>query len=358
MKKIFLSLILVLMLLPTAVMFSACGKDKGYNLDNLKTDFYAIENENLKIVDGEVKFDYSKYTKFTDVIETKYPYVEITDYNFVFTNILSFATTVVEPCSNNAVTKDVKLKDQLKNNLDALKLSISNVNAYTNVLIETVAISTSEDLQNDVCLIKLEALLESYDQMFESARVFNKTLSDLYFKHVLNDGNPDVFSKVKGDYSKNSDGFLVDIVINKLNARIAYQKSNLSECFAEQFVNGCLAEDILGNRIPISSNNSTYIKAINDIDFNINELVSIEKANANKEKFYNVCVKAYNTIEAIENDRSKFVSAANQINYNIVKASENKTAQQEMCMSIVDSYADLISEYNETLVNMLSIVGE
>lgn len=358
MKKIFLSLILVLMLLPTALVFSACGKDKGYDLNNLKTDFYAIENENLKIVDNNVVFDYSQYEKFNDVISIKYPYVELTSYNVVATNILSFATEVIEPCSNNDATDDVKLKNKIKTDLDVLKESISNINAYTNVLIEAVAISNEADLQNEICLIKLEALLEAYDKMFESARNFNKTLSDLYFKNILNDGNPNIYLKVNGDYATNKDNFLVDVVINKLNARIAYQKSNLSECFAEQFVNGCLAEDILGNRISISSVNSNYLNALKQIDVEINEITAVEKANANKEEFYKVCVEAYNVIEAIENDRPKFVSAANQVNYNVVKVNEVKTAGQKMCLSIVDNYTDLIANYNSTLVEMLSIVGE
>ena len=359
MKKKLLSLILVLMLLPIASIFGACGKDKGYNLTNLNSEFFAIEEEtnNIQFVDGQIGFNYKNHAKFCEVIENVYPYTELSAYNFVFENIMDFACSYVESCSDNSTTNDVKLKNEIKTNLNELKDAIAIVDSYTSMFIETITISNAENLEGDLCIIKFETLLQSYDKAFNAATNFNNSLSNLYFNYVLKDGNPNVFDKVDGNYALNKDLFDVNVVVNKLNARIAYQKSNLSECFAEQFINDGLAEDIATKETSLGYVDMTYRANINKINAQIDELYAVEKANANKENFYNLCVEAFNIIESINNDRAKFISACNEIEYVKVKNSEVKSAQEKMCLTIVDDFTDLVSSYNNVLAQIISIVG-
>ena len=69
MKRKILSLILVLMLLPLASVFVACSKEKSYNLNNLKTDFNKIDEENDNIVfkDKQILFTYSENVKTENI---------------------------------------------------------------------------------------------------------------------------------------------------------------------------------------------------------------------------------------------------------------------------------------------------
>ena len=91
MKKRFLSLILVLFLLPGAFFISACGKGGGYNLKNLSEDFYAIakdENDNIVKNDNKVVFNYSHHIKneeayVNDAINTVETYINLKKYNQV-----------------------------------------------------------------------------------------------------------------------------------------------------------------------------------------------------------------------------------------------------------------------------------
>ena len=56
MKIKFLSLVLIILMLPFSVVLSACGKNDGYNLNNLSSDFYSIAaNEKDNIIKNDKK---------------------------------------------------------------------------------------------------------------------------------------------------------------------------------------------------------------------------------------------------------------------------------------------------------------
>ena len=59
------------MLLPIASFFSACKKNNKNDLTALKTDFYNIaeENNNIKLVDGKLIFDYSAHSNLQEIIQ-------------------------------------------------------------------------------------------------------------------------------------------------------------------------------------------------------------------------------------------------------------------------------------------------
>jgi len=63
MKKLFSILLIAVLFIPSMMLFSACGKNKGYDLSNLSTDFYSIadKNNNIVKVANKLKFDYSQH---------------------------------------------------------------------------------------------------------------------------------------------------------------------------------------------------------------------------------------------------------------------------------------------------------
>ena len=116
MKRKILSLILVLMLIPFASLFVACGNN-GYNLSNLKKDFLAIANANENVVATEEKhlvFDYSGHARLNGVIQSNYPYTIILDYNEIYNNLMAFTFDYIGVCSNNKAIEDKALKDKVK----------------------------------------------------------------------------------------------------------------------------------------------------------------------------------------------------------------------------------------------------
>jgi len=121
MKRKILSLILVLMLLPIASIFVACGKDKGYNLNSLNEDFNQIvaTNNNIKNDNGKFVFDYSTHNNLLNIITNTNPYKQIENYNYVFYNLMDFAYNYVPICSNNTLVKDVQIRNKLQKKAEA-----------------------------------------------------------------------------------------------------------------------------------------------------------------------------------------------------------------------------------------------
>ena len=119
MKKKILSLILVLMLLPIASILVGCDEDKGYNLNNLQNDFNLIvyENNNIAQKNDGIVFDYSNYAELKTTIENTQPYSYLSDYNFIFDNLMKFPCSYVGACSTNGAVKNTSLKNQIKNYL-------------------------------------------------------------------------------------------------------------------------------------------------------------------------------------------------------------------------------------------------
>ena len=87
-RRIWLSLLLCLLLIPGATIFTACGDDEGYQLSELRTDFNEIvtkyDNVNLTS-DNRIEFDYSIYTHqneqyFTDLVNSSRPYSHLNNF--------------------------------------------------------------------------------------------------------------------------------------------------------------------------------------------------------------------------------------------------------------------------------------
>ena len=358
MKRKILSLILVLMLIPFASVFTACKKDEGYNLNNLKVEFNAISNgnKNIKIVEGNFVFDFSNHRYLGDVVETVEPYNELNKFNTLFSNLMSFACDYVELCSANEVVKNVELKNQIKEDLDNLMKSINNVDRCIDMFSESINGSYGANLSEEQdCLTRFEILLETYGTMYEKAIDFNNTLADLYFNNVLINSNPDIYSIKYEDFNSS-------VVISKLNSRLQYQKFLLSQSYFEKYLGNGIAKRIVEGEI-ISMYEDDYLSNFTAINKTINETIAVEKANndngtenSNKKRFYALAVQAQNIQATLKNDNEKFVSACNAIDYTKTKNNQFATAQELLCVDIIDSHNALIQCYNEVLVGMLSII--
>lgn len=361
MKKKFLSLILVLMLLPIASIFGACGKDKGYNLNNLQKDYTSIAEENNNIVcseDGKLSVDYSKHPNLTTVIDSTSPYSTLKDYNYVFENLMAFVNGYIDECSNNQATKNVEIKNQVKQDLDVFKKSIGDTNECINIFAEIMVVANEEDLKAQACLLRFENLLVSYEKMFNSAITFSNSLTDLYYNNILKEGNPNV-------YELGFDNFNAGVVVNQLESRLLYQQSNLSQNFVEMYLNETLANEIANETASFDLNHDNYqsnIEALKlELDFAtegaIGTAVDIANNDKNKENVFNLAVKLFNIQATLNNEQYKFVRACKDIDYSIVKNSEDATSYQLLCVDIIDANYDLISEYNQVLSEIVAIIN-
>ena len=339
MKKRILSLILVLMLIPFASLFSACGKEKGYNLNNLNNDFNAIanENNNVKLEGGVLSFDYSNHGNLQEVINTTDEYKILNDYNYVFENLMIFASNNVAKCSNNSATNNVSLKNQTQQDLNNFKKSVSDVNQCFNLFAEMILVSQSNPTSSN-CVGRFNNLIKTYDAMFENGRKFNNTLANLYFNNILNDGNPNVYAIGETNFNSN-------IVISKIRSRIEWEISLLSSSFVE------MTDDFSLNDYGYKSNMTNLLNVAS-----LKEDKAIERANENKSSFYKLSVQAQNIQTTLNNDNGKFVYACNEIDYVAVSASDSALSQQKLCASIIDENYKTISTYANVLSQMLDIM--
>ncbi len=355
MKKKLLSLILVMMLLPIASLFSACGNDDAYNLDALNNDFNAIvdQNNNIKNENGKFVFDYSGHKNLATIILTIEPYCELEKYNQVFYNLMGFAYDYVPVCSNNALTDNVNIKNKVKEDLEDLKKAIGDVNKSLNMFAEGVIIASGDDVTSDACRSTYEALLTNYSAMFERAIKFNTTLSNLYFNNVLKDGNPNVYAETINSFDSN-------MIVNKLKARIKYQISCLTHSFVEMYVDGDLAHKVAFENIDFDMGARNYSenvsKLISKQDFSEQVAAEIANHSDNKERFYNLAIQAQNFQTTIQNDMGKFITASLNIHYSGMNF-ETASVYEKFCADIIESNYDLICGYNEVLYQILQIIN-
>ncbi len=354
MKRKIISLILVLMLLPLASLFSACGKDKGYNLNKLENDFYKIanENENVKIEDNRFVLDYSAHTNVNIIINAVEPYTSLSDYNYVFNNLMTFSFAYIEECSQNSPTANAKIRNKIKYNLRELKKSVSDVNDCFDIFAEMLNISQA-DPTADACLSRYKNLIDTYEDMYTSAINFSNSLSNYYYDHILKDGNPKV-------YSINLDKFNPNPIVAKLESRINYQITNLTESFVEMYISEDLTDKIIDGSTTFDLDRFGYYDSIQALlEKPITSVeVANEKANHanNKQNFYDFALQAQTIQETLNNDNKKFIEACNRINYAEVKANPTATAEEETCVGIIESNYSLIQTYNQVLMGMLNIV--
>ena len=351
MKRKIFSLILVFMLLPFASLFSACGKD-GYNLNHLANDFYAIadENENIKLVNGKLVFDYSNHQNLNNVVEYKYPYTQLNEYNEIYENIMAFSFEYIDECSNNNAVKNVTAKNNVQADLREFKNSIKDINSYVNMLAEIINVAYNNDVNSTACLARYENLLVAYEDLYLSAIKLNRSLFQLYFNDILVNGNPNIVEIDSAEFD-------VNVVVNNFDARLKYQMLNLSECFVEMYMlDSKIASNIIDGTSMLDLYEYNYQPQIDSLKKSFDEQVAAYKANTttNKQKYYELSIQAYNCQVALGNDMSKFVHACGDVSYASVDLTE-ATANEKLCVEIIKSRFDLVTEYNNILAEMLEM---
>ena len=341
------------MLLPLASLFTACGKGKGYNLNKLDNDFnkLATQNNNVAIKEnGDLVFEYTELSVVSAINEVT-PYNQLKKYNEVFYNLMAFSTEYIDECAKNSATDNVEIKNQVKSDLQQLNRAMREVNGSINVFAEMINVNKETNIKAEACVATFKNLLKSYDNLFEKSINFNNSLSDLYFNYILKDGNPDIYSKNLSDFNS------ADVIL-KLKSRICFQKSNLSQSFVEMYVDENLAEKVASEQEIFDLNRFNYSSNISNISKNFDESTAVEVANnvTNKERLYELAIRAQNLQSTIKYEQDKFVKACNSIDYSLTKENEAATEYQLLCVRIIDSTNMLFVTYNSVLSEMLNIM--
>ncbi len=347
------------MLLPIASIFSACGKTKNYDLSTLDDEFFSIEkeNSNIELKDGVLAVNYANCsTEFRYVVSTKAPYTELKKYNEVFSNILKFTSLYIDECSNSSAKIDKEEGKQLHEKVENLKSSVGEMNECTDMLAEIIGLSYNDNVVDKVCLARYENLLKSYENVFEKASLLHDSISNLYFKKVLKNGNPNISQVSLSDF----DGA---IVANNLQARLMWQKSNLTQVFVEINVcGGTLSEEIAKNHgavldLQLDNYKANIVALENSLDAEeianqINNLPS-----ETKKQFYKLAIRAYNAQEVIAGDSGKFVYACGAIEFTNLFNGDEISDFNNMCYFIIVDYGVILEDYSSILQGMVNIIN-
>ena len=378
MKKKILSLILALVFIPSIFMFAGC-KDKGYQLVDLVKDYEKIGTkcENIKVVDNKIEFDYDVHTigetgYLTECVNEIAPYTEIADYNILLDNLMGFVYENIDVCSNANIEAGAEIRNNLKFQLDEFANAVYELDVHINhwaKIIEFNYSSTDKtEMTNVQCLSRFKNVLTAYNNLFQKAISFSNGLADLYYNYALNDANPKVYNTSLVDFD-------ASVIVSKLQGRVKYEISNLSQLFVEIYVDGNNLptelttpivlnkgednETIIFKTFELNKTGFAYLDKVNNLnrifadDFNAEQAVEKANANLNKQNFYNLAVKAFNLQNILENDNDIFVNACKKIQYNNI---DNNNVYEVQCIEIVDNYKIVVEEYYGVLESMLNII--
>lgn len=339
-------------------LFTAC-KDNGYNLSNLKTDFYAVSNscKTIEQEDDKLVFKYEQYTYndqtiLANLLTTK-PYSYINSYNDVFYGLMSFTHDYIGICSSDNIDVPKEFRDELKVTLDNLQNSLVVVDNNTKSLVELLK-ANSANPQHAVCLNSLSVLFGSYDAMLVDAVNFSNKFSQLYFDYALSQSNTD-YSKMKFEE------FDAGMVVGKIKARTKWQESNMYQLFVEMEIDGKnLPKELTNKENSYGAFDLTALQlqvaqiSINT-SFNVNSATS--SANNRKGDFYHKSIELFNIQSVLKDEFSMFMAASNAISYNKIKAQTSRTAQEEMHLNQIKTHNELLTEYNKILTALKGYMG-
>lgn len=366
------------MFIPGIFMFAGC-KDKAYKLTNLKTDYNKITSkcENIKMVDNKLVFKYDQFKVgstpyLSEAIDGVEPYTNLKNYNILLDNLMGFVYEYIDVCSNKNIDASASDRNNLKADLDDFAESVYEMDVYINQWAEVVEFNyDAEDkshIINSQCLSRFKTLLFGYNNLFQKSINLSNSLSDLYYNVALNDSNPRIDNLKLADFNSS-------VIISKLQGRVKYEISNLSQLLVEIYVDG----NDLPNRLttPIIINegeddetiefesfdldqaNFKYVTMINDLNRAFSEkyyaeiAVELANADANKQSFYDLSIKAYNLQNILDNENGMFVDACNEIQYSNIN---NLEVEQKYNKDIIDNYKFIVLEYYNVLNSMLNIV--
>lgn len=356
MKRLIVSLVLVLMLVSGIGLLSAC-KDKGYALENLSKD-YSASTDNLnyvKIVDNNIKIDFKggnenkNYLNAT--VSSIEPYSILKKCEQILKNELIFVEHYVKICSNEDIDAPASERDSLKSNLDNFKSSLNDLNSALASLDETVEVYYHENKQTNLaCLSRLKAAMSAFNNAFLSAGNFSDSLINLYFNRTIKDAN-------KNFLNVDIDNFNSAEVINTLDSKIYFEVTNLTKVFIEKHFSGNTNYEkfVSGGIGTFNTEYIYYNSKISDLKTNYDVDSAIVKVNGtNKANFYNLTIENYNAFELMNNQLSNFESAKNAIEY--CDINEESSSVDLANKLTIDDFENLTENYRQVLVNMLTLM--
>ncbi len=344
--------------MPCVALFNGCG-DKGYKLSNATSAILDMDKyQSVVVEEGVVRFSYDSFTSgeikyINNILATNIkPYSYLKDYNNLFNNLMAFTFEYLDECANDDIDVPKDIRNRLESQLAALDNDIANVDTATIGWADAVY-GAGSNIVSLVSVAKFKNLLVFYDDLFISATNVANTVSTIYFGYVLNDANPKYHDISLEDFD-------ASMVANKLEARILDQLSNITQVYIEKTISGGELADQLTD-VTVDFGNldlSQYNARINAINnrLEVNEQ-SIARANADKENFYNTAIELYNIQEVLVDNGKIFIMACNDIEYKKVIVDNNSSNYNKMCVEIIDSHDNLISQYNEILARLLTMMG-
>ena len=354
MKKRFLSLVLILVMLPVALLFTGCAKK--YDLSTLNQDYINIYSSNKVIKlseNNKIQFDYSNYDFFNSQIETSSnAYVHVKKYNEILTNMMAFATEYVPTISNGNYKVEKQEGEKIKTQLEELKSSLMNLD----VAMQDTAhyVQLVQNPSNQHCLVKLNGLFNCYNNVFEDAFNFNATLIEIYF-----DG-----TQIQ-DYTKQTNFSPLRAIIEiKFDARLIQQIVYTTQTFVEMNIdNQQFSQSVSVNSAAnFGGKQSAYNQYSNVIstlrktytEQNV-EYVNVDATRT--AKFKESAVKLNNIQQVMNNEISYYINACNSVKYSEKVSNVNADKFDKANIQLVSNFELINNSYNTTLIEMLAELG-
>ncbi|MBR6778605.1 MAG: hypothetical protein IKM43_00415 [Clostridia bacterium] len=351
MKK-WLCLLLCMFLLPSAFLLSACKNKSGYQLKDLNNDYIGICTGGLfKYTQNKIIIDYSDYSSLNTVINQE-PYSNIGKYNEMFENMMLFANSYVDDCSNDTKEIDKGTRELIKDQLKELKDQFSVVQQRAEELDKIVEM---HDDFNAICMNRLAKLLESYNPLFVKAYNFSHTLSTIYFAGVQ---VPNVAGVSVANFSP-----LNGTVDFRLDARLKHQVVNTTRYYVELYVE---SEGIASSLTRKSGDNYNQLQNFANYQSKINTLKNRRYDETNlgvislndslEQEYLNLFVQACGMQRALNNDIAKYNVAIGAVNYSELIV-DDMTDFEKQYKTMIDNFGYIIEEYNNVLDNLLDKMG-
>lgn len=371
MKKFLVGVLTCLTALTGVVCFTACSKNKQQNLANLKTEYETLADDcvSTSMSGGKIVIDYSVYKQdnnsyFQNVINTTAPYTRLNDfYNPLFQNSMSFAYKYIDVCSSKNIRVSESTKENLDNNLKALKSAIKNVDDHVGSLAKNVAFADEANYTSIICSTSYRALFDSYDSLLSAALKFNFDLANIYFNYGL--------TSAVEDYSQQTvETFDAGKAVINLKSQTDYQIINLTRAYYSTYVKGNALTTVFTTKnaadsFPTPDSNYTnYLTTVSSVSLNdafVSSLATktdiINQDAELKKSFYEKRVAMSNVQRIMKNDFEIYEQALNDIVYLNKKSDPNATDYEQFCVKMVESHNYIVGKYNDILVDIIQTIN-
>ena len=372
MKKIWIGLLVCVVTLCGVLSFSACGKKDEYNFSNLKSSYENVATNctAVAISGGEIEISYAAYkyndiSFFEQVVNSTEPYTRLIDfYNPLFQNSMSFAYKYMDICSKQTIKVDKQTKEQLDQDLSALKSEIKNLDDHIKTLSERVrvAYSTDKNYNSIICSEKYISLFDQYDVTISAALNFSYDLAKIYFEKVL--------SSASVDYSQISlKAFDANLAVLNLKSKVDYQILNLTRAYFNTYVRGDALTTVFATKtssgfVKPDSNFNDYLNSVSQIslnsEFENNLTTKMQVINQDadlKSEFYEKSIAMSNAQQIMDNDLRIYQIALNDVVYMDKKSDPNATDYEKICVQMIENHNYIVAEYNKILKNIIDLIN-